>query len=91
MQIMPCFLFTGMGLETHDVYAMGYMNPAVHNFSISTLMVVSLDGCNGCFSCRMRVISSHVCIQCSTIEGSRSGIFAYDQAKMSRYSWKRDL
>jgi hypothetical protein len=26
-RMVPCFLLTGIGLETHDVYAMGYMNP----------------------------------------------------------------
>jgi hypothetical protein len=29
MRIVPYFLLTGTGLETHDVYAMGYMNPTV--------------------------------------------------------------
>jgi hypothetical protein len=80
-----------MGLETHDVYAMGYMNPVAHNLSILDLMASFLDGCNGCFFCRMGVISGHVSIRCSTIEGSRSGISMYDQEKMSQYSWKRAL
>jgi hypothetical protein len=31
-----------MGLETHEVYAMGYMNPATHIFSISALIVMQL-------------------------------------------------
>jgi hypothetical protein len=54
-------------------------------------MVAALDGCNGRFFCRTGVISGHVSIRCSTIEGSRSGISVYDQEKMSRYSWKRAL
>ena len=80
-----------MGLETHDVYEMGYMNPAVCNLSISALMAAALDGCNGHFFCCTGMISDHVSIQCSTIEGSRSSISVYEQEKMSRYSWKRAL
>jgi hypothetical protein len=80
-----------MGLETHDIYVMGYINPTVHNLSISSLMAASLDGCNGHCFCRTGVISSHVSIRCSTIEGSRLGISVYDQEKMYRYSWKRAL
>jgi hypothetical protein len=57
-----CFLLTGTGLETHDVYAMGYMNPAVRNLSISALMAATLDGCNGHCFCRTGVISGHVSI-----------------------------
>jgi hypothetical protein len=49
MRIVPYFLLTGTGLETHDVYAMVCMNPVVHNLSISALMVISLDGFSGHF------------------------------------------
>jgi hypothetical protein len=90
-RIVPYFLLTRMGLETHDVYAMGYMNPVVRNFSISALMATNLDGCNGHCFCRIGVISGHVSIRCSTIEGSRLGISVYDQEKMSWYSWNRDF
>jgi hypothetical protein len=45
---------------------MGYVNPTVCNLSISTLMVVSLDGCNGFCLFRTGVISGHVSILCST-------------------------
>jgi hypothetical protein len=64
----------GTGLETHDVYAMGYMNPATCNLSISALIATALDGYSGClFSC-IGVISGHVSMRCSTIEGLRQGI-----------------
>jgi hypothetical protein len=39
MRIVPYFLLTGMGLETHDIYAMGYTKPTMRNLSISALMV----------------------------------------------------
>jgi hypothetical protein len=79
------FLLMGTGLETHDVYSMGYMNPTMCSLSISSLIVVALDWCSGhCFWCT-GVISIHVSIRCSTIEGSRSGISMYDQEKMSHY------
>jgi hypothetical protein len=78
-------------LETHEVYAMGYMNLAMHNLSIWALMAVALDRCSGHFFCHIGVISGDVSIRCSTIEGSRPGIYVYDHAKMSRYYWKRDL
>jgi hypothetical protein len=67
-----------MRLETYDVYVMGYMNPAVHNLLISTLIAVALDGCNGCFFCCIGAISGHVLVQCLKIEGSRPGISVYD-------------
>jgi hypothetical protein len=48
--MVPCFLLTGMGLETHDVYAMGYMNSTMRSLSISNLMATALDGYSGhCF------------------------------------------
>jgi hypothetical protein len=68
MWIVPYFLLKGMGLETHEVYVMVYMNPAVCNFSISALMATTLDGCNGHCFCRTGVILGHVSIQCLTIE-----------------------
>jgi len=72
-----------MGLETHDLYAMGYMNPIVRNFSILALMATNLDACSGhCFLWR-GVISGQVWIRCSKIVGSRLGITMYDHAKMS--------
>jgi hypothetical protein len=39
--MVPCFLLIGMGLETHDVYAMGYMNLNVHSLSILTLIAMA--------------------------------------------------
>ena len=36
-----------MGLETHDLYAMGYMNLTTRNLSISALISVTLDGVVG--------------------------------------------
>ena len=56
-QIVPFFFLTGMGLETHDVYAMGYMNPTTRNLSILALMAASLDGCSGHYFWRIGVIS----------------------------------
>ena len=82
-QIVPCFLLIGMGLETHDVYVMGYMKNVMRNFSISSLIAATLDGCSGCCFCHTGVILGHVSIRCSKIEGSRSGIYVYDQEKMS--------
>jgi hypothetical protein len=49
MRIVPYFLLMGTGLETHDMYAMGYMNPATHSFPISYLIATTLDGCSGHF------------------------------------------
>ena len=43
MRMVPCFLFTGTGLETQVVYAMGYMKPHVCSFSILALTVVAFD------------------------------------------------
>jgi hypothetical protein len=62
MQILPYFLLTGTGLETHDVYVMGYMNPVACNLSILALMAASLDGCNGRCFCHTGEISGHVSI-----------------------------
>jgi hypothetical protein len=70
MRIVPYFLLMRMTLETHDVYVMGYMNPATRNFSISALMDSSLDGCNGHCFFRTGVILGHVSIRCSKIEKS---------------------
>jgi hypothetical protein len=77
-RIVPYFLLTGTGLETHEVYAMGYMNLVVCNLSISALMAADLDGFNGRFFFQTGVISGHVSIRCSTIEVLRSGISVYD-------------
>ena len=30
--LVPCFLFTGIGLETQMVYLVGYINPDVRSF-----------------------------------------------------------
>jgi hypothetical protein len=40
---------------------------------------------------RTGVMSGQVSMRCSTIEGSMPGISVYDQANISRNSWKRDL
>jgi hypothetical protein len=88
---MPCFLLKGTGLEIHDVYAMGYVNLAVHNLSISALIANALDGCSGHCFYRTGVIYGQVSMRCSTIEGSRSGISIYDQEKICQYSLKRAL
>jgi hypothetical protein len=52
----------GIGLEIHDIYVMGYMNPTTCNFSITALMIAALDGCNGRCFCHTGVISGHVSI-----------------------------
>ena len=51
------FIFTEMGLETHDIYAMGCMNLVARNLSISALMAATLDGCNGRYFLWTGVIS----------------------------------
>jgi hypothetical protein len=67
------------------------MNPVSRNLSILALMAASLNGCSGRCFWQTSVISSYVSMQCLTIEGSRLDIYVYDQVKISRYSWKRDL
>jgi hypothetical protein len=67
------------------------MKPAARNLSISALIAAALDGCSGRCFWRTGVMSGQVSMRCSTIEGSRPGISVYDQAKISLYSWKKDL
>ena len=60
--MVPCFLLTGTGLDTHDVYVMGYINLAWRSLSISALIVGALEGCKGNCFCITREASGHVSI-----------------------------
>ena len=88
MQMVPCFLLTGTGLETQVVYAMGYMNPTLRSFSISALTVGSFEGWMGLLFWHMGATSGCVSIQSSTIDGSIPCISIQDQEKISWNSWK---
>jgi hypothetical protein len=66
---MPCCFLSGMGLETHDVYAMGYINPTTHSLSILALIVMALDGHNESWFWHIEVTSGHMSMQILMIEG----------------------
>jgi hypothetical protein len=60
-------------------------------FVVSALIAAALAGCSGRCFWRTGVMSGQVSMRCSTIEGSMPGISVYDQANISRNSWKRAL
>lgn len=43
-RMISYFLLHGIGLETHDVYAMGYRKLIDHNLSISALIYMDFEG-----------------------------------------------
>lgn len=69
------FLFTGIGLETHDMYIIGQFNKHGGVYLFFSVMSRKLARWRGHCFYEIRDALGHVLIQCSTMKGYSLGIF----------------